>query len=341
MRRAYTILGYSGSGYGWAPILNCYQSLRTFEPDTLVILVNNYNDPIHPLLENEKNLRYFANQENFWELGAIQTAYAKNPDVDVFFMVHDTVTFIGKPPQFEDDIMFWENEFRNIAPELDTIKLWCEQYFPQYTNQYNLASHRVCHGLMACLTKSTLDAIMDIGLKHIRVRNKAEAVASEGILGFLLRIYKPSIRFYNEAGACPNLGYKNDPAKFQFMVKKALGRISGVGNSVYSNQPTFIAKMGSVAHPETPFSFQAEGVLYSSLAEAIARNHESKYHSIFMNYYIANRAALLELTEKRYGYFDIENNPQNINSLLQRFTHDLYILKHWGYFFHAEYDQVK
>jgi FkbM family methyltransferase len=340
--KAYTILGYSGGQeHGWNPILNCYSSLRRFEPEALIILVNNFNDTIHRSLESDKNLRYFKNETNFWELGAIQTAFWENPDVNMFFIIQDGITFTNKPVDFEDDIMFWENEFRNAAPDLDTIKLWCESYFPYLTHKYNLPSNRICHGLMCCLTRKTLQTLMDIGLKDIRVKNKAEACASECILGFLLREVNPSIRFYNEAGACPNLGYKNDPSKYEFMTKRALGRVTGVGNSRYMDSPSFIGKVNTNVHPSIPFQFHAEGVSYSSLLDALSKVPSSKYHSIFMNYYIANRPALLELTEKRYWDFQFEGNPLNINSHIKSIQHDLYILKEWGYYFHAESKDVK
>lgn len=336
--KAYTILGYSGTSYSWGPILNCYFTLRQYEPDALVILVNNFDDPLHPVLQGETNLRYFANKENFWELGAIQTAYEKNPDVDMFFIVQDGITFTNKPVDFQGDIMFWENEFRGAAPDLDIVKKWCENYFPHITQKYNQISNRICHGLMCCVTKETLTAIMEMGLKNIRVTNKAEACASECIMGFLLREYKPSIPFYNEAGPCPTYGYKNDPSKYEFMTKQALGRVSGIGNSVWSSYPTFYADMNYV---NTPFSFYAEGIQYSSLADALTKVPESKYHSIFMNYYITNRPALLQLTEKRYSEYSIEGNPYNINSYLMKFIHDLYVLKHWGFYFHPMTTDVK
>ncbi len=339
--KAYTILGYSGTSYSWGPILNCYYSLRKYEPDALVILVNNFPQALHPTLKEEKNLRYFSNEENFWELGSIQTAYENNPDVDMFFIVQDGITFTNKPVDFQGDIMFWENEFRGAAHDLDIIKGWCESYFPHLTHKYNNISNRTCHGLMCCVTKETLTAIMEMGLKHIRVHNKAEACASECIMGFLLREYKPSIRFYNEAGPCPIYGYKNDPRKYEFMTKQALGRVSGIGNSVYMYYPTFKVSADSIVHPSLPFSFHAEGKLYSSLADALSKVPESKYHSIFMNYYIANRPALLELTEKRYGDFDVEGNPFNVNEYLCKFHGDLYVLKHWGYYFHPITTDVK
>ena len=182
--RAFVILAYSGdSTYKWNIILNCYNSLRKFEPTALIIIVNNFSDSLHPSLSNDKNLRYNVNIENTWELGAIQTGFYQNQDVDQFFIVQDGITFVNNPPVFENDTMFWENEFRNIAPDLDTIRSWCENYFPQFTSQYALKTNRVCHGLMACLSKEILTAIMDIGLKNIRVTNKSEAVASEGVFG--------------------------------------------------------------------------------------------------------------------------------------------------------------
>lgn len=335
--RAFVILAYSGeSTHKWNIILNCYNSLRKFEPTALVIIVNNFSDSLHPSLLNDKNLRYNVNIENTWELGAIQTGFYQNQDVDQFFIVQDGITFVNKPPIFENDTMFWENEFRNIAPDLDTIRSWCENYFPQLTSQYALKTNRVCHGLMACLSKETLTAIMDIGLKNIRVTNKSDAVASEGVFGFLLRIVKPDIPFYNNAGYDPNAGYKNDPSKYEFMTKKAYGRISGLGNSRHSENPNFYSAVGSLTHPLTPHSFHAEGVLYTSLGDALSKNPFNKYHSIFMNYYISNRGALLELTNKRFNSFSVEGNPFDMNSLLRTHNHDMYIIKHWGYFFHPE-----
>ena len=340
--RAFVILAYSGdSTYKWNIILNCYNSLRKFEPTALIIIVNNFSDSLHPSLSNDKNLRYNVNIENTWELGAIQTGFYQNQDVDQFFIVQDGITFVNNPPVFENDTMFWENEFRNIAPDLDTIRSWCENYFPQFTSQYALKTNRVCHGLMACLSKEILTAIMDIGLKNIRVTNKSEAVASEGVFGFLLRIVKPDIPFYNNAGDDPNAGYKNDPSKYEFMTKKAYGRISGIGNSRHPENPVFYSALGSLTHPLTPHSFHTEGVIYSSLGDALSRNPSNKYHSIFMNYYISNREALLELTNKRFHSFSVEANPFDINSLLRTHNHDMYILKHWGYFFYPENKDVK
>lgn len=332
--KAYTIIGYSGGEHhGWNPILNCYSSLRIFEPDALIILVNNFPHPIHPNLAKDTNLRYFMNEVNYWELGGIQTSFFNNPDVDIFFFVQDGITFVNKPVDFQEDIMFWENDFRNQAPDLDKVKSWCEEYFPTLTHKYNSRSNRICHGLMCCLTKGTLQGIMDMGLKDIRVKNKAEACASECMLGFLLREYKPSIPFYNEAGPCPNLGYKNDPNKFEFMTKRALGRISGVGNSRYMDHPTFISNPGDLTYPFTPFSFQFEDKLYSCLAEALYNNSSEKYHSIYMEFYKLNRPALLEITKHRFGDFQVYGNPFNMNYYLKQFNHDMFILKHYGYYF--------
>ncbi len=335
--KAYTILGYSGGQeHAWNPILNCYSSLRRFEPEALIILVNNFNDTIHPSLASDKNLRYFKNETNFWELGAIQTAFWKNPDVNMFFIIQDGITFTNKPVDFEDDIMFWENEFRNAAPDLDTIKSWCESYFPHLTQKYNLVSNRICHGLMCCLRRKTLQDLMDMGLKDIRVKNKAEACASECILGFLLREYKPSIRFYNEAGACPTHGYKNDPSKYEFMTKRALGRVTGVGNSRYMDHPFFVSNPGDITYPLTPFPFIFENKEYSCLGEALLENSEEKYHTIYMTYFALNRTALLEITAKRFGEFRVYGNPFNMNMYLSKFNHDLYILKHFGHWFPSE-----
>lgn len=322
--------------HGWNPILNCWSSLRKFESDALIILVNNYPHPIHPLLSQDKNLRYFANTENYWELGAIQTAFNKNPDIDIFFIVQDGVTFTNKPVDFQDDIMFWENEFRNDAPDLDIIESWCKEYFPQLLASCKQKENRICHGLMACLTYKTLQAIMDMGLKDIRVKNKAEACSSESIFGFLLRTYKPTIPYYNEAGASM-MGYHNDPSKYEFMVKKAYGRISGHGNSLMLQDKIYYCSMASSLHPIHPFQFSVKGFSYSSLIDAMSKNSESTYHSLFMNYYIANRNALLEITADRYTSYQIEGNQYNINYYIKKFHHDLYVLKHWGYYFHPEF----
>jgi hypothetical protein len=333
--KAYVITAYTGS-QEWNITLDCYKSLRKFVPNDLIIIVNNSNDKKHPSLENDKNLRYIIAEDNFWELGGIQTAYKQNSDVDAFFVVLDSVIFTNVPPDFQEDIFFWENEFRNMAPDMDVIRNWCINHFPSLTEKYNRKENRLCHGLMGYYTRPLLDKMMKMGLADIRVTNKSEACASEGLIGFLLRETMPNIKCYNDAGNCPINGYKNAPGKYEFMIKIARGRISNKGNSRYAEQLIFISPKGFISHPQTPFHFRFWGIDYSSLCDALNRNNESVYHSIFMHYYTINRDALLHITEKRYFHFFVEGNPNNINQLLHRFNHDMFIIKHWGNYFLPE-----
>jgi hypothetical protein len=335
--KAYVITAYTGShGYRWQCTLDCYNSLRKFVPNDLIIMVNNFPEPIHPSLQQDQNLRYIIAENNFWELGGIQAAYKYNQDVDAFFCVLDSVVFTNVPPDFKDDIFFWKNEFRNMAPDMDIVRNWCIKHFPSLTDKYNRRENRVCHGTMGFYTRPLLDKMMKMGLEDIRVTNKSEACASEGLIGFLLREVKPDIPCYNDAGFCPRNGYKNSADKYEFMVKYPRGRISGFPNSVYAEQLVFHCPMGSTSHPQTPFSFRFWGKDYSSLCDALNKNKESDYHSIFMHFYTINRSALLLITEKRYFGFNVEGNPNNMNQLFQKFNHDMFILKHWGNFFPSE-----
>lgn len=342
-RKAYLIISYTkNEHHGWNPLLNCWKSLRMFEPNELIIVVNNYPHPIHPDIAEDKNLRYHMNTENFWELGAIQTAFFNNPDVDTFFILQDSTLIVNKPPTFETDIVFWYNEFRGIAPVLDRIRTWCKTHFPQLEEKYADRKNKMCPALMGCFTRKTLQALMSMGLQDIRVKDKGEAVASEGLLGLLLFSYKPDIEIYNKTGPSKVCGIENNPSQYEFLKKIPMGRISGEGNSLYAHQPPYICSIDSITHPATLFEFEVKGIKYNSLLDAIKQNPQENYLSIFINYFSQNTKALHELTTQRFGSFIVESNPYNINSFLTSFIlHDIWILKHWGYYFPAMYDQIR
>ena len=166
--KAFVIITYTNSS--WSQLFRCYHSLRKFDSETIVIIVNNFNEDIHHSLQNETNIRYIKNINNGYELGAIKIALYDNEDISEFFIVHDSCEFINNIPQFENDTILWKTSIVNIAPALDIIKDWCDKYFPDIV--YNKITNVICQGLKGCFKRKLLLKIFDYGLKNIEIKYK-------------------------------------------------------------------------------------------------------------------------------------------------------------------------
>ena len=315
--KAYLIIGYSG--HGWNLILNCYFSLRKFDKTSIVIIINDVNEPLHEQLTKEQNLRYKTNETTSFELGCIKNAVYSYPDIDQFFIIHDSCEFIDTIPEFINDTFLFERSIADIAPALDEVKDWCEKYLPGVI--YNDTNNTMCEGLMGIFSRKLLLEIFEFGLKYVNIQYKHEAVSSEGIFGILLKKFNNNIKVFHKY---PREEYTQRRQSWVFIKKTVPGRglcvqFDKINNNIYK---------GDIHHPETKRNFVYNNVTYDSLLSCIVLNFDDIEEVVF-KYYHKNYDALLLLLNKRATNYQVENDYYGISLLLKKLHHCFYILKHF------------
>lgn len=333
--KAYVIICYTGGKKQeekWKLCEKCYSSIREHDSISTIIIVNNYQEKECPFLQKDKNLRYFINEENLWELGAIYKAVKENLDVQEFFILQESSFLLNKPPSFEKDIIFWRETFRNIAPALNIVKKWCDLYFPSLT--YNSLTNKMCQCLMGFFRRETLEKAFDFGLSKIRVTNKLEAVASEGLFGMVLDKVLENIEVYHQYAVGE---YMVGHQPWGFIKKIPNGYISGLPNSTRDSGINIFIRKDSICHPFKIFPFIYKGLKYESLyiciKELIEKQASDSIFDIAMCYYSQDREALFHLTEKLVNTILIDGDDLGLSPLYSKWHHDLCIIWHYGHHF--------
>lgn len=320
MTNAIIIISYTGV-YGWKYIIDCYNSIRNIDKNILVIIVNNYKESLHHYFNNDINLRYIVNETNAFELGSIKTALYSNPDIDYFYIVHDSCIF-NSIIDFTNDTIFWKTTIMDISPVMHIISKWCDSYFPGIT--YNDPTQFMCQGLMGYISRTTLLQTMEYGLKYINVTCKSEAVASEGMFGIILHKINPNI--------CTHYNYKLNTyiigeQPFDFLVKLAAGKNGG---TPYFGFNLHIST-GNSAHPSAHMHFIYNNIEYDSLHQCIEHNEHNKKDAV-ISFYKQNSVSLDQITIPNIDTISIENDKYNISDVLQANKHYFYTLKHFNVF---------
>ena len=315
--KAFLIIGYSGNG--WNFILNCYFSLRKYDKQTTVIIINDKNEPIHDYLKNEINLRYKTNETSCFELGCIKNAVYSYPDVDQFFIIHDSCEFINTIPDFTQDTFLFERSIFDIAPALDDAKEWCENYLPGI--KYNDVKNTMCEGLMGVFSRKLLLEIFEFGLKHVNIQYKHQAVSSEGIFGILLKKFNNNIEVFHKY---PREEYTQRRQPWTFFKKTVPGR----GLCVQFDKIVNNVNKTDLHHPEQKRSFEYKGTTYDSLLSCIALNFDNIEEVVF-KYFHKNYNLLLLVVDKRANKYQVENDYYGIGIIYNKLHHYFYILKHF------------
>jgi hypothetical protein len=315
--KAFLIIGYSG--HGWSYILNCYFSLRKYDNETTVIIINDKDEPLHEYLKNEVNLRYKTNKLSCFELGCIKNAVYSYADIEQFFIIHDSCVFIDSIPEFTKDIMFFESTLTDIAPSLDEIKQWCELYFPDII--YNKIDNIMCQGLMGCFSREMLLKVFEYGLKYVNVKYKHEAVSSEGLFGIMLKQFNPNIETYHPYKINE---YITNTRQWLFLKKHAIGR----GLCIPFDKMINTINKTDLHHPEQKRNFEYKGTTYDSLLSCIALNFDNIEEVVF-KYYHKNHDLLLLVVDKRANKYQVENDYYGIGIIYYKMHHNFYILKHF------------
>jgi hypothetical protein len=315
---AIVIISYTGH-YGWSSIINCYQSIRNLDNNITIIIVNNYIEELPTSLRNDNNLRYIP-QANQFELGSIKTALNNNPDIDNFYIVHDSCLFQHSIPEYKEDTIFWKTTIFDISPVMSIIQQWCTEYFPDII--FNDPNSIMCQGLMGYFSRDTLHKAMEYGLKNIQITYKSEAVASEGMFGIILRKINPSISSYYP--------YKLDTyitgkAPYGSIIKLAGGKNGGTKTNMFH----LSIPKGHYAHPSHSFSFEYCHTIYPSLEECVRLQGDHKDTAV-MEYYKANKSALEYLTQPHISEYYLEDDNLQICNVLQRNKHYLYTLRYFN-----------
>jgi hypothetical protein len=326
MNKAILIISYSAH-YGWNNINDTYQSIRAINKDIIIIIVNNYNEPLphHSDLQHDTKLRYMINENNTYELGAIKKAVYDNTDITHFYIIHDTCEYKDTIPDFHnDEVIFWKTTIFDISPTIPIIKRWCEAYFPNIV--FNDPSYVMCQGLMGHFSRDLLVTLFEYGLRHITVTTKSQAVASEGILGILLTNLCPHIKFYYSNRLDDYICHR---ASYDCIIKRAGGKVGKVEPSSFLLHVT----TDSCAHPDYPFEFTYRDTIYHSLNECLTVNHDK--NDVLLTYLSFHKEALRLLT---YEYkidqyiedYMIDNDRNDVRNLLQSDKNRVYVLHYYG-----------
>jgi hypothetical protein len=317
--KAIVLISYTAH-YGWTAIINAYNSIRSLNNTVKIIIVNNFNEPVHPSLSSDSNCTYLINLENTYELGAIKLALYSNPECDNFYIIHDSCLFKNEIPEFNDNIIFWKTSILDIAPATDIIKNWCSLYFPDI--KYNDKNAYICQGLMGYFSRELLHSIFEYGLKQVKVSTKIEAVASEGMFGLLLRKFCPSISSYYQYKLADYVSNIREPSA---IIKLAGGK-NGIIPSRFMN---IQIDTNSIAHPCYEFIFAFKNIKYNSLNACLASNIDKK-DLILFEYLRQNKNALDVLTQCFPCTIKIHNDIYNINETISQNIHYLFSLKHFN-----------
>jgi dTDP-4-dehydrorhamnose reductase len=272
--------------HGWNSLLNCYNSIRKFDKNSIIIIVNNHNEDIHDSLKNENNVRYIRNIENNYELGAIKTGLYSYNDLDGYIVIQDSCEIINNIPDFNNDTIFFKTSIRDISPALDEVKMWCQEFFPEVV--YNDMDNIMCQGLIGYFSRETLLKVFEYGLKNVNIQYKNQAVSSEGIFGILLVKINNNIDFYHKYKIDD---YVTGKKNYEFIVK----HIDGRGSS-----PEFdimIINKNNKLHPTYKNIFIYKEKEYQSLLNCIESNLNEKEKVIF-KYFHNNYENLLLLVDK-------------------------------------------
>lgn len=318
--KAIVIISYSAN-YGWNSIINCYNSIRNIDKNIIIIIVNNYNEPPNTCFINDFNCRYFTNSENSYELGAIKLALYYNPDIEYFYIVHDSCIFKNNIPFFTTNTIFWKTTIMDISPAIDIIKNWCNNYFPYI--QFNNPNAIMCQGLMGYFSKNILLEMFNKGLNKIKVTSKIEAVASEGMFGILLMLIDSNISSYYKYKLNT---YISNNAPFDSIIKLAGGK-DGFNRSYFFN---IFVDNNSIAHTSYKFNFTYNNNKYDSLENCLINNTVDKKDNIIFEYLKQNTEALNILTQGFPCSIIIDNDTCNLNEFILRKIHYLFTLKHFN-----------
>jgi hypothetical protein len=318
--KAVLIITYTGV-YGWKALEECYDSIRKHNAGVLIIIVNNYDEPLINSLISDTNIRYFINSDNTYELGAIKHAVTFNKDIDYFYIIHDSCVVNTRLPDFDKNMFFWKTSTFDIAPVLSIVKEWCKDFFPEIV--YNDKNGHICQGLMGYFERALLMRCFEHGLSNITVTNKQEAVASEGMFGLVLKHFESCIDSYYKM---PLWVYVEDHSKCDWLVKKAGGKCL----THLPNISLHITK-SKLSHPSHPFMFQFNNCQFNTLDECISlQTNENMKDKAVLHYYNNYREALEELVWERYWEFHVEDDINSVGARLTRFRHKIYELYHFG-----------
>lgn len=321
--KAILVIVYTGK-YGWNIVIDGYHSIRKHNKDILIIMVNNFNEALHPVLSSDTNVRYFTNSENECELGAIRTGVYKNEDVTNFYVIHDSCRLLTDIPNFRDDqeVIFFKTTTMDVAPILHHVKLWCETYFPDIV--HNDRKYFICQGLMGYFSRDLLLRALNYGLKNLTIRLKEEAVASEAIFGMVLYTLHPQIEIYYDYALTH---YINGKYPWKFLQKISPGK-NGTPTYYY---PLSIDKL-SVAHPSYQYIFTYNNASYSSLNDCITKNPNGNIKDIIFNYYSTHKEALHILTSKFGSSYLMENDTYGVSGFINESInkHYLFCIKYFG-----------
>ena len=264
--KAIIIITYTAN-YGWSTIINAYNSIRSLDNKIKIIIVNNFNEPCHSSFFSDSNCKYLVNLENTYELGAIKLALYSNPDIEYFYIIHDSCLLKNEIPEFTNDMIFWKTTILDISPAADIIQKWCSLYFPDI--KYNDTNAFMCQGLMGYFSKKLLHSIFEYGLKYINVSTKIEAVASEGMFGILLKRFCPTILSYYPYKL---VDYITNKREYKAIIKLAGGKMG----TIPSRFIRINIDNNSIAHPSYRFIFKFNNNTYNSLESCLATNQDKK-----------------------------------------------------------------
>jgi hypothetical protein len=316
---AIVIISYTGP-YGWNAVLECYNSIRILDKDIKIIIVNNFNDVIHPLIEVDAHCRYIINSENTYELGAIQTAVSLCEDVENFLIIHDSCIIRHKIPVFSKNTIFWKTTIMDIAPVMNILDEWCSSYFPDI--RYDSTSY-MCQGLMGYFSKKLLQSLFASGLRHIKVSRKLEAVASEGLFGILLHHTDPEIESY--------YNYKLDDYITRKQEYSAIVKKVGSKDGTNRTHNIDLHINNSSADVNCNFTFRYKNTLYNSLKDCFVQNIGDSRTFILFEYLSQNKDALHFLTQHFPCNFKMYNDEFGLKHILESNKHNLFVLRYFSF----------
>ena len=208
----------------------CIESIRKHNPDTQICIVD-----AHPgtYIPTDQKIRYHCSGFNGYELGSLASGVKFYQDVQRFLVIHDSCLIhdvISVPEK--NQILFTAPKF-DIAPALGIVRNWLRDIRVD-SGKFSEDWH-ICQGLMGFFSRDVLENIFSTGLEQVRVSSKIEAVASEGIFGFLLYCLYPEItsehsRIYDYISSCK---------AWKWISKIAVGR----GHTPLENRVLSLAEM--------------------------------------------------------------------------------------------------
>jgi hypothetical protein len=242
MSFSFLLLSYTENGSRL--LENCLQSIRKFYPSQEICIVD--ANPFGHFTDENNTTRYCRCEKNGYELGSIVKGFDYFSDVQNFLIIHDSAILINKfpPPNVEQEYnKLFSAPKEDMAPCLGIIERWLnETNNSELLSKFREENWEITQGLMGYMSRKLFSKMLDLSLGKILVNNKSEAVASEGLFGFLTHVLCPRTNFSIHPEKLSR--YIHGPSEWKYMIKIPTGRGAICNSKFVVNSKEFLGEWG-------------------------------------------------------------------------------------------------